>query len=758
MFYSQVILAKKGPLAKVWLAAHWGDKKLARPQIFATDISQSCTDIMNPSVPLALRLSGHLLLGVVRIYSRKVKYVLNDCTEAMLKLQMAFAGQSSSSAGPGGLLVQDASGRELLAERDAPAHQLVANFGEYDRVHVVEGFCLPLPEDNEWILADETTTMAMATGTGDDEQQAGLYLAANLPTSTQQETSLSSKLASMESPGGDEEEEAWAPFDPDNEEDDDDEREGLEEGLEANDNEAVNQSQVSDIEIVRAANDSILSEDRTRRSTSLLGEADKSTLTADPSVTGPPREEDGGDGYDFAVAFGDDESEDPGAAVPGTSSPGLGDSALELSRDSGATPLGDTTGLALNTNDDDDDEISRASGSKRVLAATTSATSPKPPPRKRRRKRRKVVIDNHATELTNDHIRAMLRDTDDIVRPMPHPASVWDDELPAEASSSGRDYKALVLEQRRAREREEGGSSRNKSKHPAGKKGAPGESLPILTRPFLADGNGPPLHPVLEKLWRDNYWKSLGEPCPYQRSSAGGAAEEVEQTRGAAAAPNDDDESTLGEASDPGAGGGRNQASTGEPLPISPEDAEGFGLFPTATDDENEDEEDAPATGFDDEERGVSALESGERGEDLLELGMVNDMILDSDDDEDLERDGNDDEEEGHGAVSGGGVGASSSTKWHKHTVRVFRHLKKCLRDPDDGSSNDDENTTGHLPEAVNFHELTRHVTSRRNASSVFFEMLQLKTWDFIELDQDESYGDIAISAGLRFGEEAPAG
>eukprot|EP00957_Ditylum_brightwellii_P122917 9371618-Ditylum_brightwellii.AAC.1 len=32
---------------------------------------------------------------------------------------------------------------------------------------------------------------------------------------------------------------------------------------------------------------------------------------------------------------------------------------------------------------------------------------------------------------------------------------------------------------------------------------------------------------------------------------------------------------------------------------------------------------------------------------------------------------------------------------------------------------------------------------SRRTAVGVFFEMLQLKTWDFIELDQAESYGDI---------------
>jgi cohesin complex subunit SCC1 len=70
MFYSQVILAKKGPLGKIWTAAHWGDKKLARPQIFATDIAETVDSIVHPAVPLALRVSGHLLLGVVRIYSQ----------------------------------------------------------------------------------------------------------------------------------------------------------------------------------------------------------------------------------------------------------------------------------------------------------------------------------------------------------------------------------------------------------------------------------------------------------------------------------------------------------------------------------------------------------------------------------------------------------------------------------------------------------------------------------------------------------------
>lgn len=89
MFYSQVILARKGPLGKIWLAAHF-DKKLSKNQIFSTDISTSVQTVLNPSTPLALRVSGHLMLGIVRIYSKKVKYLMIDCTEAMWKMKLAF--------------------------------------------------------------------------------------------------------------------------------------------------------------------------------------------------------------------------------------------------------------------------------------------------------------------------------------------------------------------------------------------------------------------------------------------------------------------------------------------------------------------------------------------------------------------------------------------------------------------------------------------------------------------------------------------
>ena len=89
MFYSQIVLAKKGPLAKIWLAAHW-DKKLTRTIVFHTDILESIKRIAHPDVPLALRVSGHLLLGVVRVYNRKTRYLLTDCNDALVKIKMAF--------------------------------------------------------------------------------------------------------------------------------------------------------------------------------------------------------------------------------------------------------------------------------------------------------------------------------------------------------------------------------------------------------------------------------------------------------------------------------------------------------------------------------------------------------------------------------------------------------------------------------------------------------------------------------------------
>lgn len=61
--------------------------------------------IIFPEVPIALRLSSHLMVGVVRIYSRKVNYLFHDCSEALLKIKQAFRSaavdRSSAAAPPG---------------------------------------------------------------------------------------------------------------------------------------------------------------------------------------------------------------------------------------------------------------------------------------------------------------------------------------------------------------------------------------------------------------------------------------------------------------------------------------------------------------------------------------------------------------------------------------------------------------------------------------------------------------------------------
>ncbi|GFQ68272.1 double-strand-break repair protein rad21 homolog [Trichonephila clavata] len=85
LFLTHLILNKKNSLSKIWLAAHW-DKKLTRYHIYQIDIESSVRDIMCKEIILDLRLSGHLLVGIVKIFSRKTKYLLNECSEIFNKV------------------------------------------------------------------------------------------------------------------------------------------------------------------------------------------------------------------------------------------------------------------------------------------------------------------------------------------------------------------------------------------------------------------------------------------------------------------------------------------------------------------------------------------------------------------------------------------------------------------------------------------------------------------------------------------------
>ncbi|OAL31682.1 hypothetical protein AYO20_08075 [Fonsecaea nubica] len=118
MFYSEQLLAKTGPLARVWLASNV-ERKLSKSQILQSDIQSSVGAIVDQGhAPMALRLSGQLMLGVVRIYGRKARYLLDDCNEALVKIRMTFKSTNNHDLPANATTTVDLNLPELLTIDD----------------------------------------------------------------------------------------------------------------------------------------------------------------------------------------------------------------------------------------------------------------------------------------------------------------------------------------------------------------------------------------------------------------------------------------------------------------------------------------------------------------------------------------------------------------------------------------------------------------------------------------------------------------
>ncbi|KAL5126697.1 Sister chromatid cohesion 1 protein 1 [Glycine soja] len=65
MFYSHQLLARKAPLGQIWMAATM-HAKINRRKLDKLNIIKICEEILNPSIPMALRLSGILMEDVTR--------------------------------------------------------------------------------------------------------------------------------------------------------------------------------------------------------------------------------------------------------------------------------------------------------------------------------------------------------------------------------------------------------------------------------------------------------------------------------------------------------------------------------------------------------------------------------------------------------------------------------------------------------------------------------------------------------------------
>jgi len=87
MFYPDQLLKDSPALAAVWLAANV-EKRLTKNQVLQGKLEDRISEIIQPRVPISLRTSSSLLLGVVRIYSRKARYLLDDCSDALWRIKM----------------------------------------------------------------------------------------------------------------------------------------------------------------------------------------------------------------------------------------------------------------------------------------------------------------------------------------------------------------------------------------------------------------------------------------------------------------------------------------------------------------------------------------------------------------------------------------------------------------------------------------------------------------------------------------------
>lgn len=63
MFYTQLFTSKRGPLAKIWLAAHW-ERKLTKTHIHECNLEKTIRDIISPKV----RQTGTEILFLLIIY------------------------------------------------------------------------------------------------------------------------------------------------------------------------------------------------------------------------------------------------------------------------------------------------------------------------------------------------------------------------------------------------------------------------------------------------------------------------------------------------------------------------------------------------------------------------------------------------------------------------------------------------------------------------------------------------------------------
>ncbi|KAJ1335703.1 meiotic recombination protein REC8 [Microdochium nivale] len=101
MFYSHEILTNhEHGVSTIWLVATIGNRsstgRVSKKAIQGVNVQKACGKILQPGVPIALRLQGNLLYGVSRVYRQQCDYMLNDAQRVQSNLELYFKRAGSN--------------------------------------------------------------------------------------------------------------------------------------------------------------------------------------------------------------------------------------------------------------------------------------------------------------------------------------------------------------------------------------------------------------------------------------------------------------------------------------------------------------------------------------------------------------------------------------------------------------------------------------------------------------------------------------
>ncbi|WVR09559.1 hypothetical protein IAU60_006628 [Kwoniella sp. DSM 27419] len=133
MFFSDDLLtSKKGSFGIIWLMATLGpkNKKITRRQLTSVDLPSTCELIAQPPEPMALRLSGALLVGVARCYNQNYELFFSDVSNFHSNLRRSLVTDvAASSSGPNG---NRGTGMDLSSEGKSRHDQITFSTDQLD--------------------------------------------------------------------------------------------------------------------------------------------------------------------------------------------------------------------------------------------------------------------------------------------------------------------------------------------------------------------------------------------------------------------------------------------------------------------------------------------------------------------------------------------------------------------------------------------------------------------------------------------------